>query len=263
MPGLVDSHCHLNYKKYNDDYREVISRSLEQGMKIVIPSSQLATSQRAVEIAKEFNDVYAAVALHPIHIVDEEFDDLEYLKLAKQPEVVGIGETGLDKFRIYAVSEGEEEAIFAKQIKVFKQHLEVAEAVNKPVIMHCREAYQEQLEVIMARGLKVKSVIHCFIGNREQVGGFLDFGSYVGFTGIITFKNVEPELLDVVKETPLDKILIETDSPYLAPVPHRGQRNEPLYVEFVARKIAEVKGISYEEVVEATRENAIQLFGLK
>jgi len=262
MSGLVDSHCHLNFEKYDDDYREVISRSLEKGMKIIMPSSQLATSRRAVAIAKDYQDVFAAVALHPIHVVDEEFDDVEYIKLAKQAEVVAIGETGLDKYRIYAVTQAEEEAVFAKQKKVFQQHLDIAEVVNKPVIMHCREAYKEQLKVISKRGLKVSSVIHCFIGNREQVRGFLEFGSYVGFTGIITFNNVESELLEVVKEVPLDKILLETDSPYLTPVPHRGQRNEPLYVEFVARKIAEVKGISYEEVVEATRQNAIKLFNI-
>lgn len=261
MP-LVDSHCHPQSEKFSADFREVITRSLAAGMKLVVPSFQFKTSQQAVALAHEYEGLYAAVGLHPIHVNDEYFDRPAYEQLARDSKVVAIGETGLDRYRIIAETAEQEDAIFNKQKEVFNQHFELAEALNKTVIMHCREAYDELLELLEARTIRLPLVIHCFIGNSDQAKRFLMLNCFIGFTGVITFKNCAPELLTIVREAPLNRILIETDSPYLAPDPHRGGRNEPLYVEFVARKIAELKGLSYEEVVEATGINARSAFGI-
>ncbi|USN53213.1 MAG: TatD family hydrolase [Candidatus Nomurabacteria bacterium] len=263
MPRLFDTHCHLQFEKFDEDHDAVIARCFEAGMKMVMPSSQLDTSQKAVAFATKYPDIYAGVGLHPIHVVDEELDEAEYLRLAQDEHTVGVGEIGLDKYRIWAETPEEEEQIFIKQKKVFLQQLAIAEQAKKTVIMHCRDAYDQLLDVIEERGIQGRHLIHCFMGNRAQAKRFMAFGSYMGFTGVITFKNATPELLEVVKEVPLDRILLETDAPYLTPVPHRGKRNEPLYVEFVARKIAELKGLRYEEVVEATWENAHTVFGIK
>lgn len=259
MP-LVDSHCHLQFERFSADAEAVIQRSLDAGMSLVMPSSQLATSQAAVALANKHDRVYAAVGLHPIHVQDEAFDPSAYEALANNRKVVGIGETGLDRYRIIAETEAEEVAIFEQQKAVLLQHLDLAEVVGKTAILHCREAYDDLLALLEQRGLRVQPVIHCFMGDRAQARRFLALGSYVGFTGVITFDNCAPELLEAVREVPLDRMLIETDAPYLAPVPHRGKRNEPLYVEFVARKIAEVKNVPYEKVVEATAENARKVF---
>jgi TatD DNase family protein len=257
---LVDSHCHLQFERFEADASEVIQRSLDVGMTLIVPSSQLDTSRKAVELAKQYDRIYAGVGLHPIHVVDEEFDYSAYEALARDPKVVGIGETGLDRYRIVGDTPELKAEVFEKQKAVFQQQLDLAESVNKTAIMHCREAYDDMLALLEPRGFRTPSLIHCFLGNRVQVRRFLALGSYVGFTGIITFENCESELHEVVREVPLDRILLETDSPYLSPVPNRGKRNEPLYVEFIARKIAELKGLSYEEVVGATAANAKKVF---
>ncbi len=257
---LTDSHCHLQFERFAEDADAILQRSLEAGMMLVLPSSQLETSRSAVAIANRYERVYAGVGLHPIHVDDEAFDLEAYEALARDSKTVGIGETGLDRYRIKAETPEAKAAAFERQKALFRAQLALAEKVNKTVIMHCRDAYDEQLAVIESRGLRVPSIIHCFLGNRTQARRFLDFGCFVGFTGIITFANCAPELREVVKMVPLDRILLETDAPYLAPEPHRGKRNEPLYVEFVARQIAELKGVSYEEVVESTAVNTKNAF---
>lgn len=278
---LIDTHAHVNFNVYKDDSDEVIRRSLDGDVWIINVGSQYDTSKRAIEMAEKYKEgVYAAVALHPIHLgppkfidkeeVDpllkfktreEKFDKEKYKKLASNPKVVAIGETGLDYYYI-----DEDEKIKELQKKVFKQHLELAKELNKPVIFHCRKAYDDLLNELQATCLaarrasyKLQAVLHCFMGKKGQAQQFLDMGFYLGFNGLITYCR---DYDKVIKNTPLEKILVETDCPYLAPVPHRGKRNEPLYVKYVAEKIAEIKGVGFEKVAQQTTKNAKKLFNL-
>ncbi len=274
---LIDTHAHVNFNVYKDDADEIIRRSLDGNIWMINVGSQYDTSKRAVEMAEKYKEgVYAAVALHPIHLgsskfIDkkeedpflkfktqqEEFDKEKYGELAENPKVVAIGETGLDYYYV------ENEKLKEKQKEVFKQHLELAYELNKPLIFHCRKAYNDLLEilrmVINDRRLTPRGVLHCFMGKKGLAKEFLDMGFYLGFNGLITYAR---DYDAVIKNMPLEKILIETDCPYLTPVPHRGERNEPLYVKYVAEKIAEIREISFEKVADQTTKNARELFGI-
>jgi len=276
---MIDTHAHLNFEAFQNDYQQAIQRAFKNDVRSIInASSNFLTSQKAIEIAKEYNQCYAAVGLHPIHVKDENFDVNKYTELIKNniDYVKAIGETGLD---FYHSDENKNE-----QTEVLKQHIELAHTFNLPLILHCRgskqnpqNAYVELLEIIKgacpvrdevfkeARPVRDEvsnGVIHCFSSNWQVAQEFLNLGLYIGFTGIITFKNAGKELLEVVKNTPLDKILTETDCPYLSPEPHRGERNEPSYVMLTAQKIAEIKGISLKEVDKITTTNAKKLFNI-
>jgi len=266
---MIDTHAHLNFEAFQNDYKQAIQRAFENNVRSIINvGSNFLTSQKAIKIAKEQNGCWAAIGLHPIHVEDEKFDFDKYSFLIKESrdKVKAIGETGLDFYH----SEKSKD----KQKEVLKQHIELANAFNLPLILHCRgnkenpeEAYLELLEILKGacpvRDEISNGVIHCFSSNWKIAQEFLDLGLYIGFTGIITFKNVNKELLEVVKNTPLDKILTETDCPYLSPDPHRGERNEPSHVLFTAQKIAETKDISFEDVDRITTINAKKLFKLK
>ncbi len=275
---LVDSHAHLNFSAFDQDIDQVSARCRQKGMKVINVGSQAETSQKAVALAEKFPGFFAATGIHPIHLGESRRDELEtaehadfsanpdaefnrIVALADQPKVVAIGETGLDYFRL------EEDVAAAKKIQreYFCRHLELAKDKNLPVILHARGeaadllgAYQEILEIVKTVG--ARGVIHCFGADWPTAEKFLDLGFYIGLTGIITFRKKAEELQLVAKNTPLDKILIETDSPYLAPEPHRGERNEPVFVELVAAKIAEIKSLSLAEVIEQTGQNAAKLF---
>jgi len=276
---LIDTHAHVNFQAFSADRNEVVKRTLAAGCWLINVGSNFATSTRAVEMAGEHpSGVFAAIGLHPGHLEEgtideaetgakssvEEFDPANYRALAGNKKVVAIGETGLDYYRLSEKNKPIEE-IKNKQKKVFGEHLELAKELDLPLILHCRgskenptDAYEEMLQILEKSG-EVRGVIHCFGGNFRQASRFIELGFYIGFTGIITFPKTE-ELKNIAKSLPLDKILIETDCPYLAPEPYRGKRNEPLYVEWVARKIAELKNISYEEVMETTSKTAKKLF---
>lgn len=267
---MIDTHAHLNFKAFNNDCDDVIRRSFSGGMRaIVIPGSNYTTSQKAIAIATAHKSCYAAVSLHPIHVTKEVFDKQKYSALVSQNKdvVKAIGETGIDLFH------NPEDLALQKQI--FLQHIELANELNLPIILHCRgskenpkDAYLELIEIL--KGLsaphlsqQVRGVMHCFSSDWEIAKQFLDIGFYIGFDGPITYKNASSELLKVVKKVPLGRLLLETDSPYLTPEPYRGQRNEPHYVRFIAKKIAEIKNISFEKVIKTTTQNAIKLFNLK
>jgi TatD DNase family protein len=261
---MIDVHSHLNFEDFKDDYAEVIRRSFNNGIKAIINiGSNFKTSQRAIEIAKEFNNCYAALGLHPIHVLEENFEREKYHSLIRTNGriIKAIGETGLDYFHNKQSQK--------QQKEVFLEHLELAQKFNLPVILHCRgeknnpkQAYKELLMIIDKLPFKLKGEIHCFSANWQIAQNFLDLGFYLGFTGVITFPNVSQELIEVVEKAPLDKILIETDCPFLAPQPVRGQRCEPWHVKFIAEKIAEIKNVSFEKVIEETTNNAIKLFHL-
>lgn len=294
--AMIDTHAHLNFKAFKDDYHEVIKRCFEKGITAVINvGSNYETSQQAIEIAKKFPHCYAAVGLHPIHVKDEEFNQQKYYSLirANRRIVKAIGETGLDFYRNLEIKNKNDE-IKNLQEKVFKKHIELAREFNLPVILHCRgaspersrgkvsdsfraksrdqfHAYQDLLNIIQIN-IQRKSassppksalgVLHCFSANWLIAQKFINLGFLIGFTGIISFDNCDDYLLEVVKKTPLEKILIETDAPYLAPEPYRGQRCEPWQVKFTAQKIAEIKKITIEKVIKKTTKNAKKLFKL-
>ncbi len=249
---FIDTHAHLNFKDFDVDYPQVIERAFDNDVKNIINvGSNLETSKKAIAIAKEFNGVYAAVGLHPIHIKEEVFDEQAFLKLAKEKKVVAIGETGLDYY--YDSSNS------VNQKEVFNQHLKIAAQLSKPVILHSRDAGQDILSVLTDQRPLPKGVMHCFSEDWQFGKVILDMGFYISFTGVITFtKNTNT--YEVIREAPLDRILIETDCPYLAPELYRGKRNEPAFVIEVAKKIAEIKKIPVEKVAEITTQNAKDLF---
>lgn len=251
----VDSHAHLNFKAFYNDYPKIIKNCLEENLWLINVGSQYADSQQAVAIAENYEKgVWAAIGLHPTNAEDENFDYQKYLELAKNPKVVAIGETGLDYYHI----KNPESRI--RQKKIFLDHLKLAQEINKPLIIHCREAHEELAELLKAESCKPKAVpgvIHCFTGNQKQAKQYIEMGFYLGFTGIITYSSAYDE---IIKSLPLERILIETDCPYLTPVPRRGQRNEPAYVKHTAQKIASLRGLFLEEIAKQTTSNALNLF---
>ena len=258
---LIDTHCHLNFKDFAETYKDVVKRCQEKGMKVINIGSQLSTSQRAIDIAQEFpTTLYAAVGFHPIHVADQDFNLAKLEEMADEQVVVAIGETGLDYYRLYADSKAEESKIKEQQQEIFRLQINLAKKFELPLIIHCRDAYANLLTILKEE--KVNSgVVHCFLGDKKIGQQILDLGLYVGFTGIITFTD-DNKLLEFVKEVPLDKILIETDAPYLAPAHYRGKQNMPYYVQHVAEKIAEIKGIDPKQVIDKTGANAQKLFDI-
>ena len=276
---MFDTHTHTNFVAYKEDSKETIERALDSGVKQIVVGSQLSTSERGVEQAEKFDGVYSAIALHPIHIKErkifeevgdgekveflsraEEFEYEKYLKLAKSSKkVVAIGETGLDYYHLH---DEDKEGQIAKQKEVFKMHIKLANELGLPMIIHCREAYDELMDILKENMPEKGGVIHSFQGTPEQAKLFVEMGFYLGINGVLTFKNVKPEQLQVVDQTELEKLITETDCPYLTPVPHRGKRNEPAYVKYVVEKIAELKGVSAEEVEKVTDNNAKKLFNI-
>ena len=266
---MIDTHTHLDFKEFDEDKEEVIKRAYEAGIeKIINVGCSPEHSQGAVDLAQNYDQIYAAVGVHPHDankINDEILDDLK--KLAQNKKVVAIGEIGLDYYRIDADLTQIATRIHADPKEVqklaFVKQLNLAKELKLPVIIHCRYAYEDMLEMInsFSEGKSVWGVTHCFSGSRKFAKQFLNLGLYLSFTGAITYtKNPDAEIFQVIKEVPLDKIMIETDCPYLAPTPHRGERNEPAYVKFVAEKIAEIRKITFEEVERVTTENAERLF---
>ncbi len=278
---LIDTHAHLNFSAFKDDLDEVVSRSSNAGMKVINVGSQITTSQRAVELAAKYPGVcYAAIGLHPIHLFElhvdveempfnsrqEDYQAEAYRSLAKNPGVVAIGEVGLDYFQM---PDGMSKTDFKiKQKWVFLKQLQLAKELGLPAILHCRgdrnemeHAYLDMLHVLKEVDYR-RVVVHCFTADWEIAKKFLDFGAMVSFTGIITYPKTE-KLATVVRHAPLDKIMVETDCPYLAPQIVRGQRNEPRFVQYVASWIAELKSLEYNEVEEKTTANAINFFNLK
>jgi len=272
---LIDSHAHVNFIAFKDDSNQILDDCLNKEIWVINIGSQYTTSKRAVNMAEQYNKgIYAAVGLHPIHLSDLEIDEQEvkfktkpeeyqedkYQELTQSKKVVAIGETGLDYYHIRE----DDHQTKNRQKEVFRLLLKLADKVNLPVILHCRDAYDEMLEILENNKNLLSSggVIHCYGGSLEQASRFIKLGIKIGITGIVTFGKKAENLRQVVEKLDLKDLLIETDCPYLSPEPYRGKRNIPQYVEFVAKKIAEIKDISYNEVSQATSQNAINLFKL-
>lgn len=280
----IDTHCHLNFKDFKDDYRQVAERALSNQVEMVVVGSELKTSSRSVSLSKEFEQgVYSAVGLHPIHLQDilvkndnengkyefrskkEEYQEEPYLKLVKSSnKVVAIGEIGLDYYHIDANSEQEVKSVKNLQQEVFYKQLELAKKVELPVIIHCRDAHDDLFPILKDFYSKNSfrkewGVIHCFSGDLELAKKYWDMGLLTSFTGLITFVK-QWDLL--IEKAPIDKIMIETDSPYLSPIPYRGQRNEPLYVKEVAKRIAEIRKQDIDLVEKNIFETSKKFFNI-
>lgn len=276
-PTYIDIHAHTNFTAFDADRRETVERALGAGVWIINVGTQRDTSRRAVEMTKEFPEgVYAAIGLHPVHVNPsfhdadelgpggkaftsrgEDFDKDYYASLAQDSRVVAIGECGLDFYR--APNDVEK----ARQIEAFKGQIELALECDLPLILHVRQAYRETLDILKIYKEKVgeslRGDVHFFAGTLADAKEFLDLGFYLSFTGVITFAKQYRELVEFV---PIDRIMTETDCPYVAPVPMRGKRNEPLYVTHIADKIAEIKGIDPIECRKQIVENATKFFRL-
>ena len=272
---LIDTHSHLNFNAYKQDREEVIKRTLAENIWMINVGTKYETSKSAVELAEKYNKgVYAAIGLHPIHAVaefqkiktdpdegeflikEQNFDKEKYkgLALSGSQKVVAIGEIGLDyyykpKTKVKLVQFKE------KQKKIFVAQLDFAKELNFPVIIHCRMAHDDIIEILEDYN-DIAGTIHCFTGDWEQAQKYMDLGFYIGINGIIDKLDLE----EVIKEVPLDKILVETDCPYLTPKIEGDKRNEPLFVKHIVQKIADLRGISFDEVADVTTGNARKLF---
>ena len=247
---LVDTHCHLDNEKFDEDRLEVIERIKENLEFCVNIGYDLASSKKSLELAKEYDFIYAVIGVHPIDIAEySEEVEKELEILGKNPKVVAIGEIGLDYHWMTEPKEVQQER--------FKKQLELAEKLNKPVVIHTRDAMEDTVNILKEYP-NITGVIHCYPGSLETAKQLVD-RFYLGIGGTLTFKNSK-KAVEVVKDIPLDRIVIETDCPYLTPEPFRGKRNEPIYVEYVAKKIAEIKEISVEDVTKITTENAKKLY---
>jgi len=292
--SLIDIHSHINFSAYKDDSEEVINRALEQGIGMFAVGSQSTTSQRAVEYAEKYDGVWAIIGLHPIHLFEQDVDESEageelvkfksraevadvdfYRQLAKgSNKVVGIGEIGLD---YYHVPEGVDWVEFKQlQIDAFKAQIDLALELDVAIMIHSRNApddstdvhadIREILKEYVDAGKKLRGDVHCFSGGVQDMHEYVKLGFHVSFTGNLTYKPRKADiergetLHDVARAAPLEKILVETDAPYLTPVPHRGERNEPAYVRHVAEKLAELKDMELEDVEKQLMKNTRELF---
>ncbi|ACL70938.1 TatD family hydrolase [Halothermothrix orenii] len=253
---LIDTHAHLDFPRFKKDRVKVIKRAEEDGVKYIINvGADLASSHRSLRLSQEYDHIFATVGIHPHDADQVDGRALKVLKdLAKADKVVAIGEIGLDYYYDNSPRDVQKEA--------FKRQLELAHKLKLPVVIHSREADEDTLEILKEMEVgELGGVMHCFAGHLEMARECLSLNMYLAFGGVITFKNAD-KTREVVREIPLDRILIETDSPYLTPHPYRGKRNEPSYVRFVAEKIAELKDKSMEEITRITTANAINAFNL-
>jgi TatD DNase family protein len=249
---LVDTHCHLDFPEYDQDREEVIKRAKDQGVEYVIDiGSSLQGSRRALELAQEYESIYATAGIHP-HEADSFTPEAEkeIRSLAKDRKVVGIGEIGLDYFKNFSLPRN--------QLSLFTQMLKLAKDLNLPIVVHTREAQSDTLK-ILKEAMPIKAVVHCFSGDKNFLQECLDLGFLISFTCNVTYKKAE-NLRDIIRATPSNSILLETDAPYLSPEGFRGKRNEPAQVRLLAEFVARLKGMKLEEIAKVTTENSRRFF---
>lgn len=253
---LVDSHCHLDFPEYAGERDAVIERAREAGVGAILTiSTRLSTFEGVREIAEAFDDVYCSVGVHP-HQADAEdgaTDAQALVARCSHPRVVGIGETGLDYYYEHSSRE--------RQRAGFRAHLAAAREAGLPVIVHTRDADSDTMDILREECGKghVSGLVHCFTASAALARCALELGFYISFSGIVTFKKAD-KLQAIAKDVPIDRLLVETDAPFLAPVPKRGKRNEPAFVVYTAEKMAELKGMAPEALAEATTDNFFRLF---
>jgi TatD DNase family protein len=252
---LIDSHCHLDFPDFADDLDGVVARAHAGGVERMITiGTQIAKAARAVEIAERYDSVFFTVGTHPHEAAGEAAEDYSAMRrFAAHPKCVGIGEAGLDYHYNYAPREIAE--------RVFRGQIGLARELGLPLVIHTRDADDDMAAILedeMGQG-RFSALLHCFTGSRALADRALELGLSISFSGVVTFKN-SGELRAIARDVPLDRILVETDAPYLAPVPHRGKRNEPAFVAATARAVAETRGLQPEALAAATRANTLSIF---
>ena len=254
---IIDTHIHLDDDRYDEDLDAVLERAREGGVKqFIIPGADVTTLDKAVSIAEKYDDVFFAVGVHPYDM--GQFDGLVFENYVGHEKCVAIGECGLDYFRLEG-SDEEKEAEKKEQKRVFRAQIELAKKYKKPLIIHIRDASRDSKELMLEAGAgEVGGVLHCFNADEELLS-LANEGFYFGIGGVLTFKNAK-KLVNVLPKIPKEKLIIETDGPYLTPTPHRGERNEPFYTTFVATKMSEVLDISLLNIEQLTTLNACKLF---
>lgn len=254
MSLLVDSHCHINFDPLGQELEQVLQRAREHGVgHMLCVAVNIEDFPEVRALAQTHDNVFASVGVHPNHQHDHEPSVEELVTLASGDEVVAIGETGLDYFR----NAGD----MAWQHERFRKHIAAARQCGKPLIIHTRDAKEDTLRIMEEEGAaEAGGVMHCFVEDRETAKRALDMGFYISFSGIVTFKSAQ-ELREVAKQVPADRMLVETDCPYLAPVPFRGKTNEPAFVKYVAECVAELRGETLAQLTENTTRNFFKLFG--
>lgn len=281
---LIETHAHLDYPDFAEDLEDVLRRATEAGVtRIITIGTSIESSRRAVDLAEKYSNVFAVIGVHPTY-ADEAGEDVitPLRELAQNPRVVAIGETGLDYHRLPSVEAGKEKrvevmhalqseteqdidagirdgAFKSIQASLFQQQLDLADELRLNVVIHQRDAWDDTLEILRDYGRQISGVFHCFGGTLEQANEVLDLGHLVSFTGIVTFKN-GANVRAVAAQIPLDSFMVETDCPYLAPVPFRGQRCEPSHTRLVAESIAAARGVTLEEIARATTATAEEFF---
>jgi TatD DNase family protein len=252
---LIDSHAHLEMKEFDNDRNDVICRAKSAGVDFIVTvGTNLRLSRRAVALAGQNENIYATIGIHPHDvgkIGNKTYDDLK--ELAREKKVVAYGEIGLDYFRNIVPQ--------AQQIEKFSEQLQLAKELHLPVVIHAREAHDQSLQMIKSSGIR-QGVFHCFSGDYAMAKQCLDWGFYLSVPGVVTF-NKSKTMQDVVKKVPLSSLLLETDCPYLTPDPFRGKRNEPAYIVHTAKKVAEIKGLFWEEVACVAAQNTLKLFHIE
>lgn len=256
---IVDTHAHLDDARYDDDLDVVLQRAREGGVeRFIIPGADPKNLARAVAIAESNSDVYFAIGVHPYDM--DAFDALDFEAYINHPKCVAVGECGLDYFRLEG-SDEEKEREKKRQKEVFLSQIEIAKRYKKPIIVHIRDASRDAKEILLSSGAdNVGGVLHCYNADEELLV-LAKNGFYFGIGGVVTFSNAK-KLLHVLPKIPLEKLLIETDAPYLTPTPHRGERNEPFYTTFVLKKIAALLEMEEEKIEEITTKNALLLFNI-
>lgn len=259
MTPLIDTHAHLDADAFESDLSAVVQRAIDGGVEHILTIGiTLETSQSAVAVAEKFDRVSAVVGIQPNYASEMKAGDWdEIVALAEHPQVVGIGETGLDRYWDYAPID--------VQAELFDRHLEFSHRIRKPFVVHCREAEADvlaQLRRACERFGSLDGVMHSFCGDTAMAAECVQMGMHISFAGMVTYKKNDA-LRDTAKSVPPDRLLIETDAPYLAPQPKRGKRNEPAYVRMTAECLADVRGVTVAEIAAATTENARRLFGLR
>lgn len=252
---LVDSHCHINFDPLGQNIAEVLKNAVNNGVSnMLCVSVNLEDFPQVEALANQYDNIFASVGIHPCEREGRESSAEELIKLASaNPKIIAIGETGLDYFRV-------EDTDMAWQHNRFIYHIEAAKNVDKPLIIHTRSAADDTMRMLKEQGADTcRGVMHCFAEDWEVAKKALDLGFYISFSGIVTFKSAT-NVQEVAKKTPADRILVETDAPYLAPVPHRGKTNEPAYVRHTAQFIADLRGISLDALAQETTQNFFSLF---
>ena len=274
---FFDSHTHLNLAAFDEDREEIIKKTLEQGVFMINIGTCHETSKKAVEIAQQYENCWATVGLHPSHTIPMKIDKSElaintkeniseaetfngkFELLLKEQKVIAIGECGLDYSYLKNFSEKDRIKYKKTQEEEFRKQIQVAKKYNLPLSLHIRDLYEKALIILEEEKYEGGAVFHFFTGKIDQAQKILEKGFYLGFSGIITYSEM---MDDVIRAVPLGKILIETDAPYVAPIPYKGNRNEPIYVKEVAKKIAQIKKLPLKKIEESTFENTLRLFGI-